>query len=407
MRKLSQNFIWMSGANIVSSVFNALIFIYLARKLKAEAFGSFSYAQTLVFYLFNFIDLGLSTYGIREIAQNKKRLAEFVSNIVSLRLFIAVILYIISSVILIFLPQTIQFKVLMLFMLLMLFSSALATEWAFQGIEKMHMVFLSFSTTVILQFVLLLIFVKNEANLSLAPLVIFIGTLPIIILFLRILKFKFKIRALDLSHIKTYLSSAFIIWSISLFAQVYNGLDIVILGLFRPAQVVGYFSVARRFIGGIIFFSIFLANAALPRLADTFKNDFKKFHTATKDFLRLMIFLGILLFIPLVFFSNEIISLTVGRMYLPASLSFKILILGTILVLFNLPFSTGLIAAGLEKEVLKQTIASAVLSLILNFILIPKFGMEGASISFFYAEALGLTWILWVHYKKLRQKAIP
>ncbi|MDP2940318.1 MAG: flippase [Candidatus Omnitrophota bacterium] len=406
MKKLSQNFIWMSAANIVSSIFNGLIFIYLARTLKAEAFGKFSYVQSLVFFLFNFIDLGLSTYGLREIAKKRDEIFEYVKTIVSLRIIIASFLYVICIIILNFVPKGISFKVLMSLMLLMLFSSALATEWAFQGLEKMHMVFISFSLTAILQFVLLTIFVRSPLDLWAAPLVIFLGALPIIIIFLRILKFNLEIKNFNLARIKTYLKSAAIIWAIGLFAQIYNGLDVVILGLFRGVEIVAYFSVARRFIGGIIFFTIFLANAALPRLSSAFKEDLQKFKIATKDFSKLMMILGILLFIPLILFSNQIISLTVGKAYLPASLSFRILVLAACLVLLNLPFSTGLISAGFEKEVLKQAAACAVLNLALNFVLIPKFGMEGAAISFFFTEALGLTLILLAYHRNIRQKII-
>ncbi len=404
MKKISQNFFWMSAANIVSSLANAFIFLYLARTLKAQAFGSYSYAQTWVFFLFNFIDLGLSTYGIREIAKNRNKAGEYISAVISLRFIIAMALYALSLIILSLAPQSLELKALMFSMLLLLFSTALSSEWAFQGLEKMHLVFISFLVTSSLQVFLLLTFVKGASNLLAAPASIFLGALPIAIIFLVVLRFKPKIRELNFGNLQIYLKSSLVIWSISLFAQVYNGLDIAILALFRPYQEVGYFSVARRFVSGIILFGLFLANAALPRLAHSFKNDLRKFHSVTKDFLKLAMVLGALLFIPFVFFSRQIISLSVGSIYLPANLSLKMLVWGAILVILNLPFSTGLIAAGMEKEVLKQVIACAVFSLGLNFLLIPRLGMEGAAVSFFNTEALGLVWIFWAHYQKLGKK---
>jgi O-antigen/teichoic acid export membrane protein len=68
-------------------------------------------------------------------------------------------------------------------------------------------------------------------------------------------------------------------------------------------------------------------------------------------------------------------------------------------VLFNLPYSTGLIAAGFEKEVLKQVLASAFLSVILNVLLMPGYGMIGAAISFLCAEILAIIWILLAYRK--------
>lgn len=408
MKKLSQNFTWIALANIISGVLNGLIFIYLARALGTSALGMFSYAQSAAFFLYNFLDLGLSTYGIREIAKQKEHAFEYVSNIISLRLIIASMLFVVFLILIIVVPENPHFKILLSLTLLLLFSNALATEWAFQGIEKMHMVFISLVTTVTLQFLLLFIFVKSAGDLLLVPVILFISALPIIIIFLWLLKFRLKIKNIDFLNIKVYLKSSLIIWLISLFAQVYNGLDIFILGLFKPSQVVGYFSVARRFVGGIILFTVFLANAALPRLSCTFKEGSKEFCLSTSAFIKLAIILGICLFVPFVLFADKIISLTFGKEYLPAAASFKILMLGAILVILNLPFSTALIAAGFERDVLKQTIASAILSLTLNFTLIPrfKFGMLAASVSFFYAEALALVWIIFIHYKKLRPKII-
>jgi O-antigen/teichoic acid export membrane protein len=93
----------------------------------------------------------------------------------------------------------------------------------------------------------------------------------------------------------------------------------------------------------------------------------------------------------------------VGTSYSSAALPLNIMLGGVILVLFNLPYSTGLIASHLEKEVLKQVIASALLSLSLNFILIPRYGMLGSSVSFLMAEALALVWVLHI-YKTKRLK---
>jgi len=76
----------MGAANIISTIFGAIFIIYLARVLQPQALGYFSYAFTLVFFLANFIDLGLSTYGVREVAKDKGRVSEYASEIISFRL---------------------------------------------------------------------------------------------------------------------------------------------------------------------------------------------------------------------------------------------------------------------------------------------------------------------------------
>jgi len=401
MERLEKNFIWMAAANIVGSFFSITLFIYLARTLRAEAFGSISYAHSLIFYVLNFVDLGLSTYGIREVAKNRARVSEYVSEIVSFKLLLASALFVIVVAATFLFSGHTQFRILMTEVALLLFISALGTDWAFQGQEKMHMVFVSFLTTTSLQLLLVYIFVKGQGDLLKMPLAYVTAASVIPVLFLLHFRYRPKLETSYLKQIRLYLSSSIIIWSITILAQVYNGLDIVILGLFRRAEEVGYFTIARRATGGVTLLMIFLANALLPRLSSTFAKDLKQFDSATFKFLKVSVFLTVFGLFPLILFSGSIISLALGNEYLPASLPFRIMAIGLIPVLFNLPFSTGLVAAGFEKEVLKQVMASALLNVASNMFLMPKYGMVGASISFLLAEVLALIWILLAYHRKI------
>lgn len=405
MERLSKNLIWMAGANIVSSLVGAGLLIYLARTLLPEAFGYLSYAFTLVFFLANFIDLGLSTFGVREIAKDTPRVSDYASEIVSLRLIIACVLAVLF-ILSISLASSLnsQSRVLMVESALIFFIFALATEWAFQGLEKMHMVFISLAVTALLQLILALLFMKGPQDAWKVPLIYFISAMPVAVVFLRRLKFRLLIKADEVNKIGGYLSSSIVIWAISLFAQVYNSLDVFILGMFRRMDEVGYYTIARRAVGAAAILAIFLANALLPRLSLAFGSDIGQFKDATRRFLTLSACLTFFVFLPAIFFVDKIILVTVGTDYLPVAAPLKIMILGLVLIVFNIPYSTGLLAGGMEKEILKQACACAALSLILNFLLIPGHGMIGAAITFVVVESLALTWILCVYRKKISLK---
>lgn len=402
MENLSKNFIWLAAANIVSSLFGMILFIYLARVLGPDSFGYLSYALTITFFLANFVDMGLSTYGIREIAKNTARVSDYVSEIASFRFLIAGVLFFLLIIVTVLSSHSFILKAVIIASALMLFNFALATEWAFQGVERMRMVLISFAVTSFLQLGLTCLFVKKPADLLRAPVIYFLATLPIVFIYLRFLNFRALLKTDDLKKMFSYLSSSLVIWSISIFAQVYNGLDIFILGLFRPIQEVGYFTIARRVIGAFILFMVFLTNGVLPRLSHAFCNDPVLFKATTRRFLRLGAFLTIFLLLPSIFLCEKIVILTVGKEYIPAVLPLNIMIVGLVFVLFNLPYSTGLIACGMEKDVMIQTAASAALSLLLNFIIIPRYGIIGASISFTIVEIFAFAWIFWIYEKRIR-----
>lgn len=403
MKKLSKNFIWLFAANAVRSILQFLIFIYLARTLSVKAYGLFSYAFTIVLYLMNFIDLGLSTYGIREIAKHKARTYKYVSDIVSFRFLVAICLYGLFAFLILLSKFEWETKLLNLGTGLILFIAASATEWAFQGKEKMHMVFISYLTTSVLQFLLLLTYVKSPQGLLITPLIFVIGNIPIALIFLAILKFRPEVKMIDFNRIKGHLTTSLVIWSISIFAQLYNGFDIILLGLVRSPQEVGYFTVARQIIGGVVIFAIFLSNAALPKLASSFGKKYREFSSARVHLLKALIFLGFLTLVPLLIFSSEIVSFAVGKSYLPASLPIKILAIASIFVFFNIPFSTSLIAAGFEKKVFKQVMVVSIFSVMMNLFFIPRFGMMGAAVTYLFTELAALIWISIIFYINIKK----
>lgn len=403
MEKLSKNVTWLAAANIVSSLFSTVLFVYLARMLGPDAFGYISYAFTIAFFLANFVDIGLSTYGIREIAKTPHKAHDYVSEIVSFRFLIASALFAMLCAVTLISSHSSSMKAVILASGLMLFTFAVGTEWAFQGVEKMKMVFISCAVTSFLQLGLTLIFVKRPSDLLKAPVIYFLATLPIIVVFLRLFKYRVLLKKADVKKIFSYLSSAVVIWSISIFAQVYNGLDIFIVGLFRPIEDVGYFTIARRVIGAFIMFMVFLTNAILPRLSHASCNDPDLFKSTTRKFFRMCVAVTIFVLVPAIFLCERVILIAVGWEYLPAVLPLNIMIVGLVFVLFNLPYSTGLIACGMEKDVMIQTAASAALSLLINFIIIPIYGIIGAAISFTIVEIFAFVWIFWIYEKRIRR----
>ncbi len=402
MENLSKNFIWLAAANIVSSLFSTILFIYLARVLSPDYFGYLSYAFTIAFFLANFVDMGLSTYGIREIAKDRSRVSDYASEIVSFRVLAASVLFFLLIVVTLLSSHSSLLKAVIVMSSLMLFTCALATEWAFQGIENMKMVLISFAITSFLQLGLTYLLVKKPSDTLFAPIIYFVATIPVLFSYLKILKFRALFKAADIKRMFSYLSSSVVIWSIAIFAQVYNGLDIFILGLFRPIQEVGYFTIARRVIGAFILFMVFLTNAVLPRLSYAFRNDAALFRATTKKFIRFAGIFTVFVLLPSIFLCEKIVIFAVGNQYAPAVLPLNIMIVGLVFVLFNLPYSTGLIACGKEKDVMIQTAASAALSLLINFIIIPKYGIIGASISFTMVEIFAFVWIFWIYGKRIR-----
>lgn len=67
-KSLKANFIWQSSYQVLLIIIPLITTPYLSRTLGAEGVGVFSYTQAIASYFVMFAMLGMSTYGVREIA---------------------------------------------------------------------------------------------------------------------------------------------------------------------------------------------------------------------------------------------------------------------------------------------------------------------------------------------------
>jgi len=94
------------------------------------------------------------------------------------------------------------------------------------------------------------------------------------------------------------------------------------------------------------------------------------------------------LFLVLFLFPETVVSFLFGAGYLPAATALKILSIGYIITNFFGPNGATLTALGEVRFIMWATLATAVLNVGLNVILIPPFGIVGAAIASVAAMAL-------------------
>lgn len=166
--------------------------------------------------------------------------------------------------------------------------------------------------------------------------------------------------------------------------------DTLMLGWFKNAEVVGFYNAARptaQLLGaaphafGTIFFPV------LSELHGRGKEKEMEevFHTVTKWVLIIALPIAILL----ILLSPQILKLLFGSTYVVASTALGILVTG---FLFSNYFMTSrrlLETVGFTKLLLYISSITALLNLVLNYLMIPLLGMEGAAIATGTSVAIG------------------
>lgn len=190
-----------------------------------------------------------------------------------------------------------------------------------------------------------------------------------------------------LEYIK-HLKPLVLFFMITISIRLYDQIDITMLKIMRDNNSVGLYTSASKMTRTLIPIIGSLSTIIRPELIYDIKNNLKsKIFQNIDLFLDFNFFVGFQLIMLLFINSKEIILLFSGEDFIQATLSMKIML--PIVMLLSIGYFMGdiLTAKNLEKIPLTYNIISLLLNITLNFLLIPKYGINGASIATLTTEA--------------------
>jgi O-antigen/teichoic acid export membrane protein len=168
--------------------------------------------------------------------------------------------------------------------------------------------------------------------------------------------------------------------------MIYNA-DVIIIRLFREPLHVGHYAAAYALISFLSNLGMAYALSLLPtvtRLADRPDEQMALYATAHAQVFAVTFPMAI----AVTFLAGAAIRVVFGMEYAPATLALSILIWSVpIGVLLNIPF-VAFMSRGREGLILWLTAISAGVNVVLNFVLIPRFGIEGAATATVATEAV-------------------
>ncbi len=393
--RILKNFLSQAGSNLVAQGFAFFSTAYVARCLQAEGFGWIGFAQGFLGYFTLMTDLGLRTIGMREVARHREEVSKWVGHILGLRIALASVSFAVFVAVIALLPRSKEFKWFMAEFGLLIFTSALLLDWAFQGLERMELVALGEVLRAAGYLGLVLIGLHAPSQISRVPsLTVLSQLLPISLLIGIFWRRWGRIRpSFDLAVWKDLLRQSLPLSLGGLALQFATGFDVVMLGLVRPASEVGYYSAAFRLAFLPTSFTAVLGFAMFPVLARCWTEQPEKIGRLIQYLSRGLILMALPVVIGGWFFAPSALALVFGQGFLPATVSFRIL-LGYLLVAHvYCPFFYLLPACGKEGAFMKGMLAGAALGLLANLVLIPLFGGPGAAAAKTLAYVVALAYL--------------
>ncbi len=381
---LFKNTFWLVTAGVINKFLKFVLFVYVARILGATEYGKFTFALALVGLFIIFADLGLSQIITREFAKEKGREKEF-PDILSLKILLCLgtlIFILISSFFVT--PDPIIQKIIWILALCILIESFFSTIFAFlQARQKMEYQ----SSASILETLLtvgaglfILFYFPSAQNLSYSYLFAASITLIFILIF-----FHFKIQRLSLAwNFSVWRKFLLISWPLALVGvagTIFNQIDSVMLGYFGQITQTGWYNAAYRVIWVTLIPTGLIAVSFFPVLSKYFKESKEKLQKTWDYYMELIIFLAIPLTIGGIVLAPKIIDFIYGQDYAPAVLAFQILMITAGIVFLNTPLYDLMIVSNQQAKIFWISLSGAIINVILNLTLIPKFSLYGAAVA--------------------------
>ena len=390
-KSLGLNAFFNSLRSILNLLFPLITFPYVSRVLSVNGMGIYNFSNIYVNYFLLIAGLGVATYAVREGAKyrdNKDKISEFSSQVFTINIYSTIIAYVLLlGSLLIFKNLHNYVSCILIFGLQIIFTT-IGTEWIYTIYEDYSYITIRSILFKILSIVLLFVLVKKpEDYLWYAAITVFASVGSNILNYIHAKKFC-DIKLVKDPNWKYHLKPILIIFASSVAVTLYVSSDTTILGLLKNDYAVGIYSISVKIYqmaGGLLSAMLMVT---IPRLAMLFgKRRFKEFNNVLSEVLEILSMLVLPLSIGLIMLSEDIILIIAGNKYLPYVNSLRIISWGIIFSNFAMIFSDCvLIPAKREAKVLKNTVITGIINIVLNFILIPFMSYDGTSLSTVVAE---------------------
>ena len=384
-RRILQNSFWNFLASVGQKLGQVVILIIIARSLNAAQSGVYSLANTYTSILLAISIWGIDQILIRDVAKDRDLLVSYFGKFASLRLTLAIVLWSILAIVMLFLPYEDEHKIFIMVMALSIIpvgaSNLYQSVWvALEDVKLISIIFILFSLIRIVGGAIIII--TRNPLIQIAYLFVILGIIELMIISWRtnrrvhipMLSFNF-----DFDFWVTNLKVATPLIIVTFILLIEYQFDVVILSLFHSETEVGIYSTAATVFTLLLFLTRSFQLAIFPVISRAYNESHIYLKKIYKQALKFLLGCALLISIGITMFSNQIIFLIYGEGYERAAPMLAILVWAFFISAFNVPNSRVIIAGNHQKMIAYFAILSMVGNLTLSFMLVPIYGGVGTA----------------------------
>jgi len=393
VQRIAKNMTVVVIARVASQVLSFFFIMYTARHLGPRSFGILCFALAFTRIFGVVIDFGFQLLMVREVARDNSLASKYLRNIGAMKMILAAFVFggIALTINLLNCTQEAVKTVYLagLFVAISAFSEIFCSIFrAFQQME-----YDSLARVLNSLLMLLGIAVGIRLNFSVVGFALLYPIVAAIVLCcnIAILKWKFKdifsqlctgkIVELDWPFWKHTIKEALPFGLAVCFVTIFYWIDSVMLSLMKGNEAAGWYNAAYRIVFALLLIPDGLISAIYPVMSRLYKASQDSLTLAFEKSFKYLTILGIPMGVAVTILARKFILLIYGPEYTNSIIALQILIWSSVLIFMSQPFGN----------------LFNCLNMVLNFILIPKYSLVGASLATVLTQITGSTLIfIWM-----------
>lgn len=367
-----------------------IVFPYISRRLGPENIGSIDAVDFFINYAILCSMMGLSAYGIREIARstdNPRTLQQTFSELFVWNAMLTGAVILLASAMIFLIPSFNSSWRLYAIGLVKVLANLFWIEWFFKGIENFRYITLR---SIIVRFCFIacvFLFVKNSSD-TYVYYFLWVGIVVANALCNWTYKDRFTTISLKNLRLKRHATAIFTLGFYVILCAIYTQLNIVYLGTVAPKQQVGYFTVGTRIF--MVFMALFstMTSVMIPRMSNLLKeNNIAEVCKLSQTAFLLLCWFAFPVISLMEFFAQDFIILFAGADFVEAVVPMRIVMpLVFVVGAEQILVQQLLIPLGKDRIVLRNAAAGALTCIIMNAWITTRLQSTGSAIAWCAAE---------------------
>lgn len=376
---------WLFADKIIRMGLGLFVGVWVARYLGPSDYGILNYTVSFV-ALFSFVAAsGIESVVIRELVRNPSEK----DRIIGSSMFIKFVGSFIALILILYSISTIHSKDKVIFMLALVISCGFIFQvfdvidyWFQSQVLSKYTVWarnIAFLVASLAKILLIAFKASIVAFAIVGTFETFLGALGLLLIYRRN-GFKISRLRIDVSIIKMVLLDGWPLLLSSLTIIIYMRIDQVMIGQMMGNKELGLYSVAVMLSEIWYFVPVAIASSVFPSILNARETE-EIYNKYLKMLYDLMAGISIIIGLLVSLFSGWIVSTLYGAQYDESKIVLSIYIWAGIPVFLGVASSQYLIGENLTRISLYRTIIGCITNVVLNFILIPKYGINGSAIA--------------------------